>query len=335
MNKGKVLLEVDNLKMWFPLTKGVLFKRNHGYIRAVDGISFNINEGETLGLVGESGCGKTTTGRCILQLEKPTSGSISFKGEDVSAYSRRNPKEFRRQIQVIFQDPYGSLNPRMTVESIIADPMIVHKMYESREAVHHRVMELMKLVGLKAEMASRFPHQFSGGERQRIGIARALALNPSFIICDEAVSALDVSIQAQIVNLFSDLQKELNLTYLFISHDLAVVRHISNRIAVMYLGHIVEIAESSEIYENPMHPYTKALLSAVTIPDPEIERERKPILLQGELPSLSEERKGCVFAGRCPMRGKECSEMEPELLEYDENHFVSCFKINKWRTTNA
>ena len=311
MSEGNTLLKIDNLKMWFPLSKGVLFKRNHGYIRAVDGISFSIREGETLGLVGESGCGKTTTGRCILQLEKPTSGSILFKGKEVSDYCKENPMDFRRQVQVIFQDPYGSLT------------------------VHKRVLELMKLVGLKPEMGSRFPHQFSGGERQRIGIARALALNPSFIICDEAVSALDVSIQAQIVNLFSELQKKLKLTYLFISHDLAVVRHISNRIAVMYLGHIVEIADSNEIYDSPLHPYTRALLSAVTIPDPEIEMNRKPILLQGELPSLAEERKGCVFASRCPMRGKECTEKEPEFVEYGSGHYVACFKIDKRRSSNG
>ena len=335
MSEGNTLLKIDNLKMWFPLSKGVLFKRNHGYIRAVDGISFSIMEGETLGLVGESGCGKTTTGRCILQLEKPTSGSILFKGKEVSDYCKENPMDFRRQVQVIFQDPYGSLNPRMTVEKIIADPMVVHKIHNTKEAVHKRVLELMKLVGLKPEMGSRFPHQFSGGERQRIGIARALALNPSFIICDEAVSALDVSIQAQIVNLFSELQKKLKLTYLFISHDLAVVRHISNRIAVMYLGHIVEIADSNEIYDSPLHPYTRALLSAVTIPDPEIEMNRKPILLQGELPSLAEERKGCVFASRCPMRGKECTEKEPEFVEYGSGHYVACFKIDKRRSSNG
>ena len=250
-----------------------------------------------------------------------------FKGKEVSDYCKENPMDFRRQVQVIFQDPYGSLNPRMTVEKIIADPMVVHKIHNTKEAVHKRVLELMKLVGLKPEMGSRFPHQFSGGERQRIGIARALALNPSFIICDEAVSALDVSIQAQIVNLFSDLQKKLKLTYLFISHDLAVVRHISNRIAVMYLGHIVEITSKDELFEHAEHPYTKALLSAIPVPDPDMKTMQAEI--QGDVPSPRHPPTGCCFHTRCPFATEECSSVVPELKEISPEHFVACHKVHK------
>lgn len=327
MKKNNVLLEVKDLKKWFPVEKGVIFKKTIGNIKAVDGVSFTVNKGETLGLVGESGCGKTTTGRCILQFEKQTAGTINFNGQSVTELAEKDSKLFRRQMQIIFQDPYGSLNPRMKVRDIIGDPLVVHKLVDNKSQLDDKVKYLMNLVGLKPEMAERFPHQFSGGERQRLGIARALALDPSFIVCDEAVSALDVSIQAQIVNLFSDLQEKLGLTYLFISHDLAVVRHISDRIAVMYLGHIVELAPSSDIYSKPMHPYTQALLSAVAIPDPILEKKRKPIILQGEVPSLMVEHKGCVFAERCPMHSKECDEKCPSLEEKDLNHFVACCKI--------
>lgn len=325
--KNAPLVDVRGLKMWFPVTKGVVMKRTVGWVKAVDEVSFSIREGEALGLVGESGCGKTTTGRCILRFCSPTEGSIRFAGEDLLAmHTAEELKRLRRQMQVIFQDPYSSLNPRMTVGSIVSDPIIVHNMLQGTRKIRDRVVELLELVGLKAAMIDRYPHQFSGGERQRIGIARALALNPRFIVCDEAVSALDVSIQAQIVNLFSDLQARLNLTYLFIAHDLAVVRHISNRVAVMYLGHIVEIASRDEIYARPLHPYTRALLSAVAIPDPELERRRSRIMLSGDVPSPRQLSGGCVFHSRCPEKTERCESCSPPLVESGAGHYVACFK---------
>jgi len=325
--KRKVLLDVQGLKMWFPVTKGVVFKRTINNIKAVNNISFYIDEGETLGLVGESGCGKTTTGRCILRFNTPTGGNIWYDGENLNQLQEKDLLRFRRNVQVIFQDPYSSLNPRMKVRTIISDPMIVHKLYQTKSALNNRVDELLEMVGLSTSMADRYPHQFSGGERQRIGIARALSLNPKFIVCDEAVSALDVSIQAQIVNLFSDLQKKLNLTYLFISHDLAVVRHISDRVAVMYLGHIVEIAGKDEIYANPMHPYTKALLSAVAVPDPILEEKRTRIILSGDAPDLRHQIRGCAFQTRCPEATEECSHCAMELHEKSPGHLVACLKV--------
>jgi len=274
---GDTLVEVNNLKMYFPVTEGIIFQRKVADVKAVDDVTFTIRKGEALGLVGESGCGKTTTGRCILQLYEPTAGEVIFDGTDITALNTGELRSMRREMQVIFQDPYGSLNPRMTCGDIVGEPLKVHKLTESKGEYRDRVSELLTTCGLSPYMADRYPHEFSGGQRQRIGIARALAVNPSFIVCDEPVSALDVSIQAQIINLLEDLQEDLGLTYLFIAHDLSVVKHISDRIAVMYLGHIVEIAERNELYENPVHPYTKALLSAVPIPDPLMEAERERI----------------------------------------------------------
>lgn len=320
----KNLLEVQHLKMWFPITKGAVLKKTIGNIKAVDDVNFTIQEGETLGLVGESGSGKTTIGRCILQFCHPTGGKIIYEGEDITRLKSQRQKGIRREIQTIFQDPYSSLNPRMTIRQIISDPMIVHGLYSSKKERDHKVDELLELVGLSFRVAERYPHQFSGGERQRVGIARGLALNPRFLICDEAVSALDVSIQAQIINLFSELQKRFGLTYLFISHDLAVVRHISHKVAVMYLGHIVEIADREEIYANPLHPYTLALLSAVAIPDPELEEKRNRTLLSGELPSVREERKGCIFRTRCPRGCEACEKAAPSMIQVGEGHFVAC-----------
>ena len=279
------LIEVKDLKMYFPVSSGMLFQRTVANIKAVDGVSFVIKRGETLGLVGESGCGKTTTGRCILQLYKPTAGSITFDGRELMGMGSRELRSMRREMQVIFQDPYSSLNPRMTAGNIVGEPLVVHGLVDSKAEYRERVASLLQNVGLNPYMADRFPHEFSGGQRQRIGVARALSVSPKFIVADEPVSALDVSIQAQIVNLLEDLQNEFNLTYLFIAHDLSVVRHISDRVGVMYLGHIVEMADRNEIYVNPIHPYTKALLSAVPIPDPVIDAQRERVLLTGEVPS--------------------------------------------------
>ena len=279
------LLEVNYLKMYFPVTEGVIFQKKIADVKAVDDVTFSINKGEALGLVGESGCGKTTTGRCILQLYKPTSGQVIFNDVDVTALGKKDLRNVRREMQIIFQDPYGSLNPRMTCGDIVGEPLKVHKLTSNKGEYRDRVSELLLTCGLNPYMADRYPHEFSGGQRQRIGIARALAVNPSFIVCDEPVSALDVSIQAQIVNLLEDLQDQLGLTYLFIAHDLSVVKHISDRIAVMYLGHIVEVADRNELYENPIHPYTKALLSAIPIPDPLLEADRERIILRGGVPS--------------------------------------------------
>ena len=321
-----VLLEVNNLKMYFPITSGIIFQRKVADIKAVDDISFFVRRGETLGLVGESGCGKTTTGRCILQLYKPTAGQIQFEGQELTALSNRQMRAMRREMQVIFQDPYSSLNPRMTAGSIIGEPLQVHHLVSGRGEFRDRVADLLQNVGLNPYMADRFPHEFSGGQRQRIGVARALSVSPKFIVADEPVSALDVSIQAQIINLLEELQEQFNLTYLFIAHDLSVVRHISDRVGVMYLGHLVEMADRNDIYVNPIHPYTQALLSAVPIPDPVIDAERERILLTGEVPSPLNPPSGCVFHTRCPIAVDICSEVTPELREVEPNHWSACIR---------
>ena len=320
----EVLIEVKHLKMYFPVTSGVLVQRTVGYVKAVDDVSFVVRRGETLGLVGESGCGKTTTGRCVLQLYRPTAGTVLFDGRDLCGMDERELRGMRRQMQVIFQDPYSSLNPRMKARDIVGEPLLVQGLAPNQKAYRERVAELLSLVGLHTSMADRFPHEFSGGQRQRIGVARALAVNPQFVVCDEPVSALDVSIQAQIVNLLEELQEKLDLTYLFIAHDLSVVRHISDRVAVMYLGHIVEIAERNAIYATPLHPYTKALLSAVPIPDPVIDTQRERIPLTGEVPSPLNPPKGCVFHPRCWMATAECQQVMPELREVQTGHWVAC-----------
>ncbi len=323
-----VLLEVKNLKMYFPVSSGLVFQKTVAYIKAVDGISFTVKRGETLGLVGESGCGKTTTGRCILQLYKPTDGQVLFEGQDLTSLSTRQMREKRREMQVIFQDPYSSLNPRMTAGNIIGEPLIVHGLVHGKAEYRERVADLLQNVGLNPYMADRFPHEFSGGQRQRIGVARALSVGPKFIVADEPVSALDVSIQAQIINLLEDLQEQFGLTYLFIAHDLSVVRHISNRVGVMYLGHLMELAERNEIYVNPLHPYTRALLSAVPIPDPVIDAQRERILLTGEVPSPLNPPSGCVFHPRCPIANDDCQRHLPELREVEPNHWAACIRAD-------
>jgi oligopeptide transport system ATP-binding protein len=320
---GDALLEVNNLVMHFPLTQGIIFQRKVGAVQAVDGISFKVRKGETLGLVGESGCGKSTTGRAILQLYKPTSGEINFKGKDLTKLNGGDMRKMRRHLQMIFQDPYASLNPRMTVGSIIAEPMQIHGLV-SKQDRNKRVQELLQTVGLNPYFANRYPHEFSGGQRQRIGIARALAANPDFIVADEPVSALDVSIQAQIVNLLEDLQDQFGLTYLFIAHDLSVVKHISDRVAVMYLGKIVEMADRNELYDQPLHPYTKALLSAVPIPDPIIEKKRERIILSGDVPSPINPPSGCHFHTRCPYVMDVCKTVDPIFADQGGGHFVAC-----------
>jgi len=332
---GEVLLEVKNMKMYFPVTSGVVFQRKVADVKAVDDVSFIINRGETLGLVGESGCGKTTTGRAILRLYTPTSGEVIFNGQRLNDLSGGEMRGLRRQMQIIFQDPYGSLNPRMTCGDIVGEPLVVHKLTSGKGEYRDRVSELLHTVGLNPYMADRYPHEFSGGQRQRIGIARALAVNPSFIVCDEPVSALDVSIQAQVINLLEDLQSQYDLTYLFIAHDLSVVRHISDRVAVMYLGHIVEIADRNELYENPLHPYTRALLSAVPIPDPVVEAERERIILTGDVPSPMNPPEGCVFHTRCPQMIDDCRLEMPELREVSPGHWVSCIRAEGWDTARA
>ena len=318
-----VLLDVRGLQMHFPVSKGVIFQSKVGEIKAVDGVSFQIMRGETLGLVGESGCGKTTIGRCILQLLKPTGGEVRFRGEDLTQLSGKEMRPLRKELQVIFQDPYGSLNPRMTVGSIVEEPLIIHKIGDRNER-KGKVQELFEVVGLNPNMMDRYPYEFSGGQRQRIGIARALAVNPTFIVCDEPVSALDVSIQAQVINLLRSLQERFDLTYLFIAHDLSVVRHISDRVAVMYLGKIVEITGRDELYRDPKHPYTRALLSAVPIPDPVVEASRERIILTGDVPSPIDPPKGCSFHPRCPFAMDVCREITPVLKQTTQGHSVAC-----------
>lgn len=319
-----IILEVKNLKMYFPVGSGFLSRKPVGYVKAVDDVSFTVKRGETLGLVGESGCGKTTTGRCILQLYKPTAGQVIFDGQDLTSMNTKTMRGMRREMQVIFQDPYSSLNPRMTAGNIIGEPLIVHGLVANKTEYRDKVADLLTNVGLNPYMADRFPHEFSGGQRQRIGVARALSVSPKFIVADEPVSALDVSIQAQIINLLEDLQEQFNLTYLFIAHDLSVVRHISDRVGVMYLGHLVEMAERNEIYRNPIHPYTKALLSAVPIPDPVLDAQRERVLLTGEVPSPLNPPSGCVFHPRCPVANDTCSQILPELREVETNHHSAC-----------
>ncbi len=321
-----VILDVRNLVKHFRIGGG-LFGGKPAVVKAVDGVSFSIRRGETLGLVGESGCGKTTTGRCILQLERPTSGHVIFEGRDLTTLSEVELRAVRRRMQVIFQDPYSSLNPRMTVGQIIAEPLAVHGIVSDRTARAARVKELLRHAGLLEKMARRYPHELSGGQRQRVGIARALAMEPSLIICDEPVSALDVSIQAQIINLLEELQAEFGLTYLFVAHDLSVVRHISDRVAVMYLGKIAEITDRKSLYEDPQHPYTKALLSAVPIPDPEVEARREHVVLGGEVPSPVNPPSGCVFHPRCPIAIAECRSTVPELREIKPEHRAACIRV--------
>ncbi|HVB15381.1 MAG TPA: ABC transporter ATP-binding protein [Stellaceae bacterium] len=321
------LLQVRGLKMHFPVTEGMIARRHIGDVKAVDGVDFTMRRGETLGLVGESGCGKTTMGRCILRLEKPTAGEILYDGVDISKLDRRELVALRRRIQVIFQDPYSSLNPRQKVGSIIAEPMMVHRVEPDAAKRGARVRELLSLCGLNPNFADRYPHEMSGGQRQRVGIARALALNPEFIVCDEAVSALDVSIQAQIINLLEDLREKFNLTYLFIAHDLSVVRHLCQRVAVMYLGRVVELAECDELFDNPLHPYTRALLAAVPVPDPTVEASRAFQPVQGEVPSPINPPPGCVFHPRCTIAVASCRQARPELRQLRPGHWVACSEV--------
>ena len=350
--RDNTVLRVQDLKMYFPVTSGIIFQRKVADIKAVDGISFDVKEGETLGLVGESGCGKSTTGRAILQLYRPTAGEVVMfdtkyasasdtpeiateavvtdaagegTGVDLTKLKGGKLRAYRRRMQMIFQDPYASLNPRMSVGSIVGEPMAIHGLHKGRRK--ERVRELLEIVGLNPYFASRYPHEFSGGQRQRIGIARALAVEPAFIVADEPVSALDVSIQAQIINLMEDLQRDFGLTYLFIAHDLSVVRHISHRVAVMYLGKIVELTESDRLYENPLHPYTQALLSAVPIPDPTVERTRERIILTGDVPSPLNPPPGCNFHTRCPIAIDICREEDPEMREIEPGHFAKCHRV--------
>ena len=317
-----VLLSIEDLKMHFPIYRGVI-RRQIGAVHAVDGISFDIRRGETLGLVGESGCGKSTTGRTILQLYRPTAGSVHFDGVDLVKLKGEELRSMRRKMQMIFQDPYASLNPRMSVADIVGEPLIVHSVANAKE-IKERVEHLLELVKMEPAFASRYPHEFSGGQRQRIGVARALALQPSFIICDEPISALDVSIQAQVVNLLEELQEQFNLTYLFIAHDLSMVRHISNRVAVMYLGVIVELASRDNLYKKPLHPYTQALLSAVPIPDPVADAKRHRTILEGDVPSPVNPPSGCRFRTRCPIAEAVCAEERPAFRELEPGHFVAC-----------
>ncbi|MBF0276404.1 MAG: dipeptide ABC transporter ATP-binding protein [SAR324 cluster bacterium] len=322
------LLEVRHLKKYFPVTEGIFIQTEIAQVKAVDDVSFKIYRGETLGMVGESGCGKTTTGRCILHLETPTEGEIFYNGINLTKLDRKSLNRMREQIQVIFQDPYSSLNPRMKIGEIISEPMRVHQIETDKKKRNRRVHELLETCGLSAKMADRYPHEMSGGQRQRVGIARALSMRPEFIVCDEAVSALDVSIQAQVINLLEDLRDEFNLTYLFIAHDLSVVRHLCHRVAVMYLGKMVELSECDDLYENPTHPYTQALLSAIPVPDPKVEDAREHQVLKGEIPSPINPPSGCVFHPRCPKAVQNCSRQIPELREIKPGHWVACDEVS-------
>jgi len=317
------LVQVRGLKKYFPITQGIILQRKVADVKAVDGLDFDIKEGETLGLVGESGCGKSTTGRSILQLYRPTAGSVVFQGQDLVQLKGEELRKMRRNMQMIFQDPYASLNPRMTVGDIIGEPLEVHNIAKGKQK-KERVEELLKVVGLNPYFVNRYPHEFSGGQRQRIGIARALAVQPAFIVCDEPISALDVSIQAQIINLLEELQQQFHLTYLFIAHDLSVVRHISDRIAVMYLGKIVELADRDALYQNPLHPYAKALLSAVPIPDPVVEEKRERVILTGDVPSPVKPPSGCRFHTRCPIAVDRCKVDDPVFRDTGQDHWVAC-----------
>jgi oligopeptide transport system ATP-binding protein len=320
------LVQVQDLKKHFPITSGIVFQKQVGAIQAVDGITFDILRGETLGLVGESGCGKTTAGRTILQLYRPTEGRAIFDGTDLTALKGEDLRRMRQRMQMIFQDPFASLNPRMTISRIVSEPLRAHSLATGK-ARDDRVRDLMHLVRLDPRFINRYPHEFSGGQRQRVGIARALASNPEFIVCDEPISALDVSIQAQVVNLLEDLQADLGLTYLFIAHDLSMVRHICSRVAVMYLGKIVELAEKDELYDHPLQPYTQALLSAVPVPDPEVERQRRRVVLVGDVPSPANPPPGCNFHTRCPVAEEICSQEEPEWRDVGAGHFVACHMV--------
>lgn len=324
---NSAIVEVRHLKKYFPVLSGIIAQRTVGWVKAVDDVSFLIHRGETLGLVGESGCGKTTVGRCILQLERATEGQIFYEGQEMTRMNDAELRRLRPRVQIVFQDPYSSLNPRMTIGQIISEPIRVHRLSRNSADCRNRVDELLTVVGLNPLMATRYPHQLSGGQRQRVGIARALAVEPKFVVCDEPISALDVSIQAQIINLLEELQEHFGLTYLFIAHDLSVVRHISDRIVVMYLGKVVEIAGRQELYENPLHPYTKALLSAVPIPDPVIERKRERIVLRGEVSSAASPPRGCVFHPRCAIAIEACSQEVPELRELRPAHWVACIRV--------
>jgi oligopeptide transport system ATP-binding protein len=326
MSENNILLRVENLVKYFPITRGIIFQKQVGAVHAVDNISFFIRRGETFGLVGESGCGKSTTGRTILQLYRPTSGHVYFDGIDLTTIKGQELRRMRRRMQMIFQDPYASLNPRMTVGEIIGEPLIIHGVAKGAE-VRERVEYLLSVVGLNPVFANRYPHEFSGGQRQRIGVARALALQPELVVCDEPISALDVSIQAQVVNLLEDLQDQFGLTYLFIAHDLSMVRHISDRVAVMYLGIIAETATRDEIYSNPLHPYTQALLSAVPVPDPLVEEKRRRIILEGDVPSPVNPPSGCRFRTRCRLAAEICAEQVPEWREVLPDHWVACHMV--------
>ena len=321
------IVEVKELKKHFPITKGIILQRQAGAVRAVDGVSFYINPGETLGLVGESGCGKSTVGRTILGLYEATKGSIKINGIDVGTAKGNSMMQIRRKAQIIFQDPFASLNPRWTVNAIVGEPLRVHKIIQDKKEREKKVADLLKLVGLSDRHINRFPHEFSGGQRQRIGVARALASDPAFIVCDEPIAALDVSIQAQVVNLLEDLQAQFGIAYLFIAHDLSMVRHICHRIAVMYLGIIMELADRDELNENPLHPYTKALLSAVPVPDPEEARKRQRVILTGDVPSPINPPSGCRFHTRCPIAREHCAQVEPEWREMRPNHWVYCHEV--------
>ncbi|MEB3280650.1 MAG: dipeptide ABC transporter ATP-binding protein [Lyngbya sp.] len=332
-SKQDTLITIQNLQVHFPVYRGIIVQKTVGSIKAVDGLTFEIKRGETLSLVGESGCGKSTTGRAILQLVRPTGGKVYFENTDLTTLKPEELRGMRRRMQMIFQDPYACLNPRMTVGKIIAEPLIVHNL--STPKIRDRVQELLELVGLNPQFINRYPHEFSGGQRQRIGIARALAVNPDFIVADEPIASLDVSIQAQVINLMKSLQQKLGLTYLFIAHDLSVVRHISNRIAVMYLGKIVELADRVSLYENPLHPYTQALLSAIPIPDPELEAKREQILLKDDVPSPINPPTGCRFHTRCPLVVERCRLEEPEFREVDRGHFVACHLAENSQNMNS